>query len=515
MKKRGPVLILAGLAAYAVLLALLLAAERGEPQAGIRSFSDALWYSLVTLTTVGYGDLVPLSPAGRAVGAVFSVLSVGLLAAVFSAAFSFLRSRVVPILRKSVLRRGRCFFFSDMNEASQALARDLIRSEPGACAVFCRAAEDRKPAGPPFHPRRTFCFAEELADILPETESREGRTCFLIGENEAENRDAARRLPQGSAEICCRGRETEGLPGVRFFDAASCAARAYWRKWPLQPEEETVLIAGDGSLARELVSQAVLVNCRIPFRKTTYHLFGDWEEYRRWHPALVKALDGDGDRIVFHGEAWNARPEWPEEADRVIFCGEDSARNAEEANLLVRYFPIRGAVFAAAPAVPPPAVAFGGPEEIFTGENVLRSGLDRRAGMLHDLYCRETGDKRKWDELPPFLKASNRASADHLMTKVRLLLPEKDVRELTPETCREAAEKWKTAPDREPFRHNEHERWMRFFLLYNWRYGPEKNSEKRTHPCLVPYADLPAPEREKDDNAWIQIGMLAGEGAVE
>ena len=56
---------------------------------------------------------------------------------------------------------------------------------------------------------------------------------------------------------------------------------------------------------------------------------------------------------------------------------------------------------------------------------------------------------------------------------------------------------------------------MRFFLLYNWRYGPEKNSEKRTHPCLVPYEDLPAPEREKDDNAWIQIGMLAGEGAVE
>ena len=47
---------------------------------------------------------------------------------------------------------------------------------------------------------------------------------------------------------------------------------------------------------------------------------------------------------------------------------------------------------------------------------------------------------------------------------------------------------------------------MRFHLLYNWRLGPKKDGARRTHPCLVPYEELPLAEREKDDNAWEQIG---------
>ena len=35
--------------------------------ASINSFADALWWAVVTITTVGYGDMVPVSLAGRAV----------------------------------------------------------------------------------------------------------------------------------------------------------------------------------------------------------------------------------------------------------------------------------------------------------------------------------------------------------------------------------------------------------------------------------------------------------------
>ena len=43
------------------------------------NFGTALWWSLQTVTTVGYGDVVPKSGAGRIIGSVVLVYSVGFL----------------------------------------------------------------------------------------------------------------------------------------------------------------------------------------------------------------------------------------------------------------------------------------------------------------------------------------------------------------------------------------------------------------------------------------------------
>lgn len=43
-----------------------------------------------------------------------------------------------------------------------------------------------------------------------------------------------------------------------------------------------------------------------------------------------------------------------------------------------------------------------------------------------------------------------------------------------------------------------HQSWCDFKTAEGWVYGPVKDPEAKTHPCLVPYGDLPAGQRAKD-----------------
>lgn len=57
----------------------ILDAERGAEGASIESFDDALWWSLVTVTTVGYGDAYPVTGTGRLVALAMMLCGIGLL----------------------------------------------------------------------------------------------------------------------------------------------------------------------------------------------------------------------------------------------------------------------------------------------------------------------------------------------------------------------------------------------------------------------------------------------------
>jgi voltage-gated potassium channel len=57
--------------------ALIYAVEEGS-EGDIDSFGDALWWAITTITTVGYGDTFPVTPAGRGIAAFLMITGIAL-----------------------------------------------------------------------------------------------------------------------------------------------------------------------------------------------------------------------------------------------------------------------------------------------------------------------------------------------------------------------------------------------------------------------------------------------------
>ncbi len=60
--------------------ALMYLVERETQPEGFSSIPAAMWWGVVTLTTVGYGDLYPVTPLGRGLGTFVALLGIGLFA---------------------------------------------------------------------------------------------------------------------------------------------------------------------------------------------------------------------------------------------------------------------------------------------------------------------------------------------------------------------------------------------------------------------------------------------------
>jgi voltage-gated potassium channel len=82
---RGRVVVYGAFTAVLLIFCASLAvlqAERGHAGANIETFGDAVWWSIVTICTVGYGDSFPVTVEGRFVGAGLMISGVGLFGVV-------------------------------------------------------------------------------------------------------------------------------------------------------------------------------------------------------------------------------------------------------------------------------------------------------------------------------------------------------------------------------------------------------------------------------------------------
>lgn len=78
---------------YASSLAVLQA-ERSDPTAHIRNFGDAVWWSITTITTVGYGDFYPVTTQGRLVAVLLMIGGISLIGMITATVAAWIVHRV-------------------------------------------------------------------------------------------------------------------------------------------------------------------------------------------------------------------------------------------------------------------------------------------------------------------------------------------------------------------------------------------------------------------------------------
>ena len=496
-------------AGYLVLLVLLVWAEKTDPEASIHSLADALWYSIVTISTVGYGDLYPVTPLGKMLGISFVLMSVGVLSFLIGAAVSFFTGSLMPALKRRRRKNKMWYVFSEVNEGALALAEDLLDREDCLC-LFPRSQEAEIPGH-----LSCLCY-DSMEAVL--REKKDGCQVLCMRSQPDANYTQALKLLEFGHPVYCNSRlvPDRSPKGLTLFHDVDCCARSYWQEHPLKRGERSIVLIGDGQYARQILFRGLQSNVLDEKQQVIYHLFGDWGEFRRNHHQLgatmaIDRIEPERDSLLFHGESWNAEEALILQADRILICGDDAGENLGILGNLRQYFPVRGWVHTRAAAQLPEETVFGTYEQTCTAEFILKSKLSSLAEAMHNIYHSGADyPVPSWEELSEFTRQSNISAADHLAAKVRILLEDDSITALTPEHCSRAYEQYKRQRKEKAdyFRGVEHLRWMRFHSLYNWRYGPVRDNGARIHPMMLPYDQLAPEEQRKDDYAWELLGEI-------
>jgi voltage-gated potassium channel len=75
---------------------LVLQFESTSPAGNIKTGGEAIWWGLVTITTVGYGDFYPVTMGGRLTGIFVMFAGIGIIGALASILASLLVSPSTP-----------------------------------------------------------------------------------------------------------------------------------------------------------------------------------------------------------------------------------------------------------------------------------------------------------------------------------------------------------------------------------------------------------------------------------
>jgi voltage-gated potassium channel len=104
----------------------ILETERFQPDSNITTFWDAVWWSITTVTTVGYGDLSPVTGTGRMIAVALMIGGISLVGVVTATLASWIIQRVAE---EDAAKQSATAAHIDTLRAHVDLQIDTLRSE--------------------------------------------------------------------------------------------------------------------------------------------------------------------------------------------------------------------------------------------------------------------------------------------------------------------------------------------------------------------------------------------------
>lgn len=141
-------------ASYIFIIALFIASalmyiveQEAQPEV-FSSIPESMWWALITLTTVGYGDVSPVTVLGKVIGAITAIMgvcTVALLTGIIANAFAnqlAQRRAIFEAEVTSALSDG--YISEEENEQIETLRKRFNMSEEHARAVIATLEEERE-----------------------------------------------------------------------------------------------------------------------------------------------------------------------------------------------------------------------------------------------------------------------------------------------------------------------------------------------------------------------------------
>lgn len=115
----------------------ILEQERGKPGSMINNFGDAVWWSITTVTTVGYGDLSPVTTSGRVIAVFVMIGGISLVGLVTATLASWIIQRVAEedTANRAVTAAQIDDLRTDMEQRIDALTAEVRRLNAGDRAL--------------------------------------------------------------------------------------------------------------------------------------------------------------------------------------------------------------------------------------------------------------------------------------------------------------------------------------------------------------------------------------------
>lgn len=133
---RGRVVVFTAFSAVLLVYASSLAvlqAERSAAGAHITTFGDAVWWAITTITTVGYGDLYPITTTGRIIAALLMIGGISLVGTITATVATWIVHRVSA---------------DDTDQQAATVAHiESLQAEVSRLAELVAAQNEPEPAG--------------------------------------------------------------------------------------------------------------------------------------------------------------------------------------------------------------------------------------------------------------------------------------------------------------------------------------------------------------------------------